>query len=173
MKKKIMASQKYVFSVMHVRRSKRGSLLRVVQCALAFRCKATDICAREPLLDAVETSALYGAGCRRRRRRRALSRRAAIPPVRRTWRIADTGRCRSLCGMRAPLARGWLPSSSCCCTSKTSKMLWGMFRLWVEQDWKNKMHVKGLKNKKFLVTAFAQCSSCISTLLVRNTAKSH
>ena len=59
-----MASQKYyVFSVMHVRRSTyteyiRGSLLRVVQCALAFRCKATDICAREPLLDAVETSAL-------------------------------------------------------------------------------------------------------------------
>ena len=166
MKKKIMASQKYVFSVMHVRRSKRGSLLRVVQCALAFRCKATDICAREPLLDAVETSALYGAGCRRRR---ALSRRAAIPPVRRTWRIADTGHCRLLCGMRAPLARGWLPSSSCCCTLKTSKMLWGMFRLWVEQDWKNKMHVKGLKNKK----AFVQCSSCISTLLVRNAAKSH
>ena len=99
MKKKIMASQKYVFSVMHVRRSKRGSLLRVVQCALAFRCKATDICAREPLLDAVETSALYGAGCRRRRR--ALSRRAAIPPVRRTRRIADTGRCRWLCGLRA------------------------------------------------------------------------
>jgi hypothetical protein len=100
-----MASQKYVFSVMHVRRSTyteyiRGSLLRVVQCALAFRCKATDICAREPLLDAVETSALYGAGCRRRRR--TLSRFAAIPPVRRTWRIADTGRCRSLCGMRAP-----------------------------------------------------------------------
>ena len=27
-------------------------------CALGCRCKATDICAREPLLDAVETSAL-------------------------------------------------------------------------------------------------------------------
>lgn len=106
-----MASQKYyVFSVMHVRRSTyteyiRGSLLRVVQCALAFRCKATDICAREPLLDAVETSALYGAGCRRRRHRhRAPSRRAAIAPLWRTWRIADTVGCRLLCGMRALLA---------------------------------------------------------------------
>ena len=92
-----MASQKYVFSVMHVRRSKRGSLLRVVQCALAFRCKATDICAREPLLDAVETSALYGAGCHRRRRRHARCRVA--PPSRRCGAhgalptLAAVGRC--------------------------------------------------------------------------------
>ena len=116
-----MASQKYyVFSVMHVRRSTyteyiRGSLLRVVQCALAFRCKATDICAREPLLDAVETSALYGAGCRRRRHRhRAPRRRVAPPPAPRAVasrrhpavvaHIADTVGCRLLCGMRAPLA---------------------------------------------------------------------
>ena len=139
-----MASQKYyVFSVMHVRRSTyteyiRGSLLRVVQCALAFRCKATDICAREPLLDAVETSALYGAGCRRRHRRRvpspspapravfgtvrgrrhrALSRRAAIPPL---WRTLPT---LSAVGCCAACARRLLPHSSCCCTLKTSKML--------------------------------------------------
>ena len=111
-----MASQKYyVFSVMHVRRSTyteyiRGSLLRVVQCALAFRCKATDICAREPLLDAVETSALYGAGCRRRHRRRVPSPSPAPRAVasRRhpavVAHIADTVGCRLLYGMRAPLA---------------------------------------------------------------------
>ena len=129
MKKKIMASQKYVFSVMHVRRSKRGSLLRVVQCALAFRCKATDICAREPLLDAVETSALYGAGCRRRRRhRRVLS---APPPRAVASRrhpavvahMAHCRHCRLSRGRCAACARCLLPHSSCCCTSKTSKML--------------------------------------------------
>ena len=37
-------------------------------------------------------------------RHRALSRRAAIAPLWRTWRIADTVGCRLLCGMRAPLA---------------------------------------------------------------------
>ena len=133
-----MASQKYyVFSVMHVRRSTyteyiRGSLLRVVQCALAFRCKATDICAREPLLDAVETSALYGAGCRprRRHRHRAPSRRTTTGTAR--CRVAPPSRrcgahgalpTLSAVGCCAACARRLLPHSSCCCTLKTSKML--------------------------------------------------
>ena len=49
-------------------------------------------------------AAAVGTAACCRRRHRALSRRAAIPPLWRTWRIADTVGCRLLCGMRAPLA---------------------------------------------------------------------